>query len=105
MASRPASVLIYLTYGKLGLCSQPGPDSVENKTSAETRQPSHEKPLISADGTHGSGVNNVARPATNAVAPTVPKVSYISDVNNGKVAPKQLLMKLLLASTEAAIGR
>ena len=61
--------------------------------------------MIPADGTHGSGANNAAKPATNAVAPTVPKVSYIFDVNNGKAAPKQLLTKLLLASTEAAIGR
>ena len=94
-----------LRCGKLGLCSQPGPDSVKDKPLAGTRQPYHEKPTIPADGTHGSGANNVAKPATNAVAPTVPKESYIFDVNNGKAAPKQLLTKLLLASTEAAIGR
>jgi len=91
--------------GKLGLCPQPGSDSVEDKPSVETRQPSREKSLISADKTYGSGTNNVAKPASNAVAPTVPKLSYILVVNNGNEAAKQLLTKLLLASTEAAMGR
>ena len=90
---------------KLGLCPQPSPDSVEDKPSADTRQPFRDKPLIPADKTHGSGANNVAKPATSAVAPTIPNVSYIAGVNNGNVAAKQPLMKLLLASTEAAMGR
>jgi len=90
--------------GKLGLCPQPSPDFVKDKPSAETRQPSREKFLISADKTHGSGANNVAKPATSVVAPTVPNASYICNVNNGNTDPKQLLTKLLLASAEAAIG-
>ena len=92
-------------YSKFGLCPQPGPDSVEDKPSAETRQSSRQKLLISADRAHGSGANNVAKPATNAVAPTVPNASYICNVNNGNTDPKQLLTKLLLASAEAAMGR
>lgn len=92
-------------HGKLGLCPQPSPDSVEDKPSTETRQPSRKKSLIPADGTHGSGANNVAKLATRAVAPTVPKVSYISCVNNGNIDAKQHLTKLLLAITEAAMGR
>ena len=92
--------------GKFRLCPQPGPDSVEDKPSAETRQPSpRQKLLISAGKTHGSGANNVAKLATNAVAPTVPSLPYICNVNSGNTDPKQLLTKLLLASAEAAMGR
>ena len=92
-------------YGKLGLRPQPSPDLVEDKPLTETHQPSHQKSWNSTDETHGRGANKVAKPATNAVAPTVPKVSYIAEVNNGNAHPKQLLKKLLLASTEAAMGR
>jgi hypothetical protein len=91
--------------GKLGLCPQPGPDFVEDEPLVETSQPSREKPLVSVDQTHGSGANNVAKLATNVVAPTDPSVSYNSDVNNGNAAAKQLLTKALLASADAAMGR
>ena len=91
-------------HGKLGLRPQPGPNLVEDEPLVKTRQPSRDKPLILVGKTHGSGANSVARPATSAVAPTVPKVPYIAGVNNGNVAPKKDLMKLLLASTEAAMG-
>jgi len=102
MASLPLRCLMR---GKPGLCPQPGPDFVEDEPLIETRQPSREKSLISVDKTHGSGANNVAKPATSAVAPTVPNVTYIFDANNGNAAAKQHLTKLLLASTEAAMGR
>ena len=101
---RPASVFKRSMRGKFGLCPQPGSDSVKDKPLAGTRQPSYEKLPISTDRTYGSGANSVAKPPTNAVAPTVPKVSYIVGVNNGSTDPTQHLTKLLLASTEAAMG-
>jgi hypothetical protein len=94
-----------LMYGKLGLCPQPSPDFVEDKPLAEASQLFHYKVESAANKTHGRGANKVAKPAINAVAPTVPNLSYNADANNGNTHPKQLLKKLLLASTEAEMGR
>jgi len=47
----------------------------------------------------------VARPARSAVAPTVPKVLYICDANNGNAAANDERIAELLAIAEAAMGR
>ena len=68
----------------------------------ETHQFSRKK--ISADKAHG-GANKVAKSSTKAVAPTVPKVLYIANVNNESANPKWYLKKLLPESTKAAMDR
>ena len=55
--------------------------------------------------TYGKGAATVTTPANNAVAPTVPKASYICPANSGKAAPKEERMKAFAAITVAAIGR
>ena len=55
--------------------------------------------------THGNGAMIVVRPANNAVAPTVPKRSYIAPANRGNTAAKVDRSALLLAMADAAIGR
>ena len=44
-------------------------------------------------------------PAKRAVAPTVPRRSYIAAENNGKTAAKVDLIALFEAIAEAAMGR
>jgi len=55
--------------------------------------------------THGNGAIIVVRPASNAVAPTVPNRSYIAPANRGNAAAKADRRALLLAMADAAIGR
>jgi hypothetical protein len=55
--------------------------------------------------TDGSGDINVASPANNAVAPTVPSRVYMALANNKNAAAKVDRMKLLLARADATIGR
>ena len=55
--------------------------------------------------THGNGAMAVARPASSAVAPTVPKAAYICDANNGNAAANDERIAELLAIADAAIGR
>ena len=92
-------------HGELGLCPQPSPNSVKDEPIAQAHQSPSEILKNTANKTHGRGANTVAKPATNAVAPTVPNLLYIAEVNSGNTDPKQLLKKLLLASTDAAMGR
>ena len=75
-------------FGNLGLRPQPSPDFVQDKPlmGTETHQFFRKKSF--ADKTHGRGVGEVAKPATKAVVPTVPKISYVADVNNGNANPK-----------------
>ena len=47
----------------------------------------------------------VARPASSKVAPTVPKVLYICDTNNGNAAANDERIAELLAIADAATGR
>lgn len=47
----------------------------------------------------------VVKPASNAVAPTVPSRLYIAGANSGNAAANVHLSALLLAIAEAAIGR
>lgn len=47
----------------------------------------------------------VVRPASNAVAPTVPNFAYIAPANNGNTAAKDDRMALFAAIADAAIGR
>ena len=55
--------------------------------------------------THGKGAMSVARPASSAVAPTVPRRSYICPAKSGNTAANVLRSALLLAIALAAIGR
>ena len=47
----------------------------------------------------------VARPASSNVSPTVPRVSYICDTNNGNAAANDERIAELLAIADAATGR
>ena len=82
--------------GKLGLCPQPSPDFVEDTPLVKTETHQFSRKKLSVDKTHGSGIKKIAKPATRAVAPTVLKVLYIADVNNGNTDPNQYLTKPLL---------
>lgn len=54
---------------------------------------------------NGSGAISVVRPARSAVAPTVPRRSYIGPAKRGKAAANIHRRALLLAIAEAEIGR
>lgn len=55
--------------------------------------------------THGNGAAIVVRPANNAVAPTVPRRSYIAPAKRGNAAAKAHRKAVLPAMADAAIGR
>lgn len=61
--------------------------------------------MIYIVNTHGKGANNVVKPASKAVAPTVPRRLYIASANRGKTAAKLERIKLLPAMADAACGR
>ena len=86
----------------LGLRPQSSPDFAQHKPLGETETNRFSGKKSSADKTHGRGVNKIAKPVTKAVVPTVPKISYVADVNNGNANPKWYLTKPLPESTEAA---
>jgi hypothetical protein len=55
--------------------------------------------------TDGSGAMTVVRPASNAVDPTVPNLSYMAPANKGNTAPKDERIAVFAPMAEAAIGR
>lgn len=48
---------------------------------------------------------SVVKPASSAVAPTVPSLLYMALANSGNAAAKEKRIATLLARAEAAIGR
>lgn len=65
----------------------------------------HLREEYQAKTTYGSGVMSVVSPASRAVAPTVPRRSYIWPANSGNTAANVDRSALLLAIADAAIGR
>ena len=55
--------------------------------------------------THGRGAASVVKPASSAVAPTVPRRLYIWPAKSGNAAAEDVLVKVLDAMADAAIGR
>ena len=55
--------------------------------------------------TYGNGAMIAVKPASKAVAPTVPSRRYMAPANSGKAAAKDDRRALLLAMADAAMGR
>ena len=86
---------------------QPRADAVEDEpaeqvVSAPARKLSS-KPRLNC--THGSGAEMVVKPARRAVAPTVPRRSYICPAKSGNAAANDVRTAAFAAIADAAIGR
>lgn len=93
----------YLWDCELGFCPKSWSKVVKNEP--RRHQISKKKWGVRPCKTYGKGVMSVVKPASSAVAPTVPSLLYMALANSGNAAAKEKRIATLLARAEAAIGR